>query len=679
MGIQKVTLNPGIVTTFSQTLNASGWSKSNLIRWRTGLPEKIGGWAQLSPTAVSGTARGLHAFADLSGNNYLAIGTNSNLQILYGGNLYYITPVASTSNVTVAVSTVSGSTSVVVKDTTYTSNVGDFVSIDTPVSVGGIVVYGVYQVQATGTNTFTITVPTAASSTVTNGGAVPVFNTTNGSKIVKVTLNNNGNLVNGTFEIDVSTTVGGITLSGIYLITSIIDSNNFNIQTSTSATSTATASENSGNIQIVYFISSGPVSDIVVAGYGGGGYGLGGYGVGTTTSNAITPARLWSLDNFGQNLVAVPTNGSLYQWVPPLDTNLVPGNEAAIVSNAPPINTAMFVSTPAEQVVLIGSSYIPTGGSTYIQDPLLVAWCDIGVITTWTATTTNQAGTYRLSKGSKIVGGLQAQQYGLIWTDTDLWSMQYINLPFVYSFNMIAQNCGLIATKAAVLLAGDAYWPSRSGFFKYNSGSVNPLQCPVFDNVFNNIDYSNVDKSFMAGNSLFNEWMYFFPSASGGTGEIDSYVKYNVLENLWDYGSLVRTCWTDQNILGPPIGVDGNGIIQQHEQGCDANGSAMTNVYVESGYVDISDGTIFIFMDWLIPDILMTGSNPSVTLTVYTVNYPGDTPTAFGPYTVTPTTKYITVRCRARQMAIKVESDSLGTFWRVGAIRYRGIRSGRVG
>ena len=674
MTINKIKLSPGIVTTATKTLNSQGWSASNLIRWRTGLPEKIGGWLQMCATAVTGTARAMHAFTDLTGNNYLAIGTNSALQIMYGSNLYYITPVASTSNVTVSFTTVATSTTVTITDATYAPNAGDYLAINTPVSVGGIVLYGVYAVASIVSGTkYTITAASAATSSVTNGGIVPQFTTTNTSTTVKVTLPNHGYSLNGIFEVDVSTIVGGVTISGQYPVFSIIDANNFNIIVASGATSSTSAYENSGNVQIAYFLATGQVSDMQNTGWSAGGWGNGPWGqaTGSGTGNLL-PLRNWSLDNFGAYLMAVPTNGKLYQWQPPLDTFLVPGNEASVVTNAPTVNWSMYVAQPEEQIFLLGTSVAG------VQDPLLVAWCDIGNQNTWTAAITNQAGTYRLSRGSKIVGGLQAQQYGLIWTDIDLWSAQYINQPYIYSITTVAQNCGLIAQKARCLLGSLVAWTSHSGFFSYSGGAVAPLQCPVYDNVFNNIDYTNVDKSFMASNSLFNEWSFFFPSKSGGTGEIDTYVKYNVMEGLWDYGNLVRTTWIDESVFGTPIGIDGSGLIQQHEQGYDANGTAMTNVYVQSGYVDISDGTIFLFMDWLIPDILMTGSNPSVTLTVYTVNYPGDTPTTFGPFTVTPTTEYITVRCRARQMSIKIESDSLGTFWRVGAIRYRGARSGRV-
>lgn len=669
MGLERITLRPGIVTTATKTLNEGGYSASNLMRWRTGLAEKIGGWIRLCQTAVTGIARGLHAFTDLNGFDYLAIGTNSNLEILYSGTLSDITPIVHTLNATPDFSTVINTPTVTIADSGYSPNIGDYVNVYVPVSVGGLIILGIYKVQTIVDGThYTITAASNATSTVNNGGAVPLFTTTSTSSTVEVTLANHGLVADGLFVVQVSTTVATVVINGTYLVNSRIDADNFTIVANSSANASTTGSENGGNAQIQYLLPSGPVSDMVLSGWGGGGYGEGPYGIGSTATVPINPARNWFLDNFGQNLVAVPTNGSLYQWVPPVNL----GNVATIVSQAPTINAGMFVAMPAAQVVLLGASVMG------VQDPLLVAWCDNGDITDWTATPENQAGTYRLSRGSRIVGGLQAQQYALIGTDTDMWSMSYISTPFIYDFTTVGQNCGLLAPKSMVLLNNNAYWASLDGYYQYGTTPVTPLQCPIFDNIFNDLDYQNADKSFMAGNSLFNEWAHFYPSVSGGTGEIDSYGKFNVLENLWDYGKLVRTCWIDENAFGKPIGVDGAGLVQQHEIGYDADGIAMADVMVESGYVDISGGTIFLFLDWIVPDILMTGTNPSVTITVYTVYYPSDTPTVFGPFTITPTTQYITLRTRARQMAFKIQSDSIGTFWRIGAMRYRGKPSGRV-
>jgi hypothetical protein len=386
-------------------------------------------------------------------------------------------------------------------------------------------------------------------------------------------------------------------------------------------------------------------------------------------STQLTPLRNWYLDNFGEILLAVPTNGGLYEWTPPVSS----ANVATVVATAPLYSAGMFVAMPQAQVVCLGTE---VGGS---QDPLLIRWSDAGDYTNFTASSTNQAGSFHLGKGSKIVGGLQAPQAGLIWSDIDLWAMQYIQPPFIYSFTVVGSGCGLIAPKAMATLGRNTFFTSIKGFFVFGDSGVAPLTCPVWDKVFKDLDLDNVNKCFMAANSLFNEVSLFFPSISGGTGEIDSYVKLNVLEGTWDYGDMVRYSWIDESVFGAPMGVDGNNLIQQHETSLNANGSAMLGVSAETGYADVAQGTMFMFIDQIIPDFLWTGSesDPSISITIYATNYPGDDPVAYGPFTVTPGTEYIPVRIRARQLAFKIDCDGIDVFWRLAAVRYRGAPAGR--
>lgn len=636
------------------------------MRWRYGLAEKMGGWLELTSQMVPGAVRGLHAWEDLSGFTYLAIGSNSRLELYSGGMLTDITPIRATHNINPSFTTVASSSSVTVTDTANGTSVGDWIELYVPVSVGGIILLGFYEIiSEIDADNFTITA-SPATAPVSNGGAVPQFTTVNTDATVTVTLNDHGLTVTQPFDVQVSTTVGGLTLVGTYLVASVIDANNFTIEAASGATSSTNAFENSGHARIIYLLASGPASDTTLLGWGGGTWGSGAWGVGVGSTAAI-PLRNWYLDNFGQNLVALPTNGTLYQWVPPIAV----GNVATTVSGAPLYGTGMFVAMPQAQVVIYGAE---VSGS---QDPLLIRWCDNGDYTNWIADATNQAGSYRLSKGSKIVGGIQAPQFGIIWTDTDAWLMQYIQPPFIYGFNIVANNVGLIASKARTILGNTIYWVSLKGFFTYSgSGGSQPLISSVYDVIFKDLDQNNTSKVFMGSNSLFNEVMTFFPSQSGGTGEIDSYVKFNTLENLWDYGNLVRLAWIDESVIGNPIGSDLSGLLQQHEIGYDDNGSPMDS-FIESGYADLEGGEYFIMINWMIPDFVLNGSDPSVNITLYAVDYPGGTQTTYGPFAVTSTTTYINVRCRARQIAIKVENDTLGTFWRIGAIRYRGAQAGR--
>ncbi len=673
MATKKILLRPGVNTQLSQTLNEGGISGSNLMRFREGLPEKLGGWANMNTQHVIGTVRSLHAWMDLSNIIYLAFGSEQRLQLLSAGAITDITPIRRTANLTNALSTTAGSNVVTVADVLHGASVTDNIVFPIPVAIGGLVLFGNYVVASVpDANHYTFLAAANATATVAAGGATPAFTTTNGSNVVNVLLPNHGLSSGSVFRVQSSTTVGGVTLANQYIVNTVIDANNFTILASSAATSSATVSENGGQAQIQYLLPTGLASDQPVVGWGGGAYGMGVYGTANVSSLVINPLRNWSLGNFGQNLVAVPTNGALYAWIPPVAA----GNVAAVVSAAPSISWAMFVAMPQQQVVLLGSS---TAG---VQDPLLVRFSDVGDYTVWTASATNQAGSYRLPRGSKIVGGLQGPTMGFIWTDVEVWGMQYTQPPFVYSFMALGSGCGLIAPKAACVMASAVYWMSQRGFFSYGGNGVAPVKCDVWDAIFKNLDPNNLSKILAAPNSAFNEVGFFYPSLSGGGGEIDSYAKFNVAEGLWDYGSLVRTAWTDQSILGMPVGVDGpNGLIQQHEIAVDANGAPMTGVEITTGFFDLEDGEYFIFVDQIIPDFVWTGSSnagaQTLQLTVYVTNYPGDPPTAFGPYTITSSTEYITLNTRARQMAFKIESDGLGVFWRLGAMRYRGAPDGK--
>jgi hypothetical protein len=341
---------------------------------------------------------------------------------------------------------------------------------------------------------------------------------------------------------------------------------------------------------------------------------------------------------------------------------------------------------PEQQIMAWGSS---TDG---VIDPLLLRWCDVGDYTDWAASATNQAGSYRLPTGSKIMGGLQASQQALIWTDIDLWAVQYVGFPLVYGFNKIASGCGLIGRHAAATMGSATYWMSQKQFFAYGAGSaygssfgfsgVTPLQCPVWDVIFQNIDPSGYGLVRCATNAQFNEVTWFYPSAQGA-GEVDSYVRVSnpgTQQQAWDYGLLARSAWIDQSVLGSPIGASPSGFIYQHEMTNDAAGTALVASFT-SGYWDIAEGESTYYVDLIIPDFKWgfygAAQTASVQISFLVVDYPGDTPKVYGPYTVTSTTEFVPVRFRGRQMAIEVSSSDLGSFWRIGRIRYRFAPDGR--
>lgn len=369
----------------------------------------------------------------------------------------------------------------------------------------------------------------------------------------------------------------------------------------------------------------------------------------------------WALDNWGEYLIASPHAGEIFYWNPS-DAS----GHAVVIPNAPLVNEGCFVAMPERQIIAYGSTF------TGFQDPLLVRWCDVGNFTNWVGTVTNQAGSFRIPKGSKIVGAIQGPQQGLLWTDLGLWSMQYINLPLVYSFNEIASGCGLVGRKAAGTLAGTVYWMSQSQFFKLSGAGVEPVNCPIWDVIFQDIDTDYWQNVVCAPNSRFGEIAWYYPTTGSG-GIPTKYVKYNALMNQWDFGTLTRTAWIDQGVFGPPIGAGGDYVIYQHETSNNADGAPI-NSWFQTGYFALQEAELKTFVDQVWPDMkwgLYNGTQgATVTITFYTADYPDDTPRQY-PFTVTQGTDFVTPRFRARLVSIRVESNDLNSFWRLGNIRYR--------
>jgi len=370
----------------------------------------------------------------------------------------------------------------------------------------------------------------------------------------------------------------------------------------------------------------------------------------------------WTLDNWGENFLACPVGGGIYQWISSAGDPV-----ATIIPQAPPVNDGMFVAMPQRQIVAWGSTF------TGIQDPLLIRWCDVQNYNAWIASPTNLAGSYRIPKGSKIVGCIQGPQQGLIWTDLAIWAMQYVGYPEVYAFNEIGTGCGLISRKAASSMSGVVYWMSQSQFFRLAGSGPEPIACPIWDVVFQDLDTNNLDKIRIAPNSRFGEVTWYYPTTGNG-GEVSHYVKYNIYLNSWDFGALGRTAWINQSVLGPPIGAGDDRFIYQHETSTDADGQAM-NSYFQTGYFQLQDGDLLTFIDQWWPDAKWGyyggTQNANLLLTFYVTQYAGDTPIAYGPFTLTQATQYVTPRLRGRLVSMKIESNDVGTFWRLGNMRYR--------
>lgn len=679
MPMASVRLIPGVDTEKTYALNEAGISTSAYIRFREGFVEKLGGWVRYVQFVLSGIPRALHAWQDLNDDGHLAVGTTVQLGVITDGAINDITPQQLVSDFTPDFTTTIGSAVVEIDDpnidtvTTY-----DSVFLSTPVSIGGIVVSGLYPITlVTGTTTYQITARENATASESGAGAVPDFTTTSGSSAVIVDLDDHGLVAGDRFNANVSTSVGGVTIYGSYLVNVVNGPDQFVIAANTSATSSTTVGMNAGDAQVIYNIALGPAPGGV--GYGIGDYGDGSYGLGVVvpeqTGTPIT-ATDWSLDNWGELLLASPKNGGIYTWSP-----LGGFENAQMIGTAPAFNGGIFVSMPAQILVAWGTC--SSGQIVGVdQDPLLIRWSNILDYSDWSISTTSYAGEHRISNGSRIVGAMQGPQYGLIWTDLDLWSMNFIGQGGVaFGFNKIGSSCGLIASNAKGQLGSTIFWMGRSNFFALTSGGATPLPCSVWDAVFQNLDTDNLHKCWCWPNTPFNEVWWFYPSTDGD-GECDSYVKLDIIEGAWDYGSMRRVCGIDQSVLGMPISATNNGIIYQHEMGYDNDGGPI-NASFRTGYFKLNEGEQIAFVDWWIPDMrwnTFSNSQPSAQLTVkfYSVMYPGDTNVrTYGPYTLTSSTRFINPRIRGRYVALEIASNDVGSFWRIGLNTFRVAQDGR--
>lgn len=672
-----VQLKPGVDTQLTMSANQAGVSQAQLIRYKESLIQTVGGWVPYVGITAPSTVRDLHPWQDISGVKHLAVAATQGLGVITAGSYQDITPQTNITNPTPNFSISSGSNLLTVVDGGSSASIFNTVYFNTPVAIGAFLLNGAYPIQSVGgSSIYTILLPSQSSATVASSGILPVFSASSGSATVRVTLPNNGfQAITGLFEQFIApTTVGssaGLVIQGKYQIASVIDSTAFTINAPTQSSTTATATMNGGKAQLEYFITLGPTQS--GQGFGAGGFGSGGFGTGTSQSGSPgTPITTtdWTTDNWGEILLACPVDGPIYIWSPDLGFQ-----NAQVISEAPFFNGGIFVSMP--QLILVAYRSVQ---STGVQDPLIVRWSNAADYTNWAVTAQTVAGSFRISSGSLIVGGIQCPQYGLISTDVDVWTMTYVGGIVTFNLTRVGNGCGWIGPHACGILSGNPFWMSNNNFFTIGSNGVVPLPCSVWDQVFQNLSIPNQWKVRVAVNSAFNEVAWFYPSANS-TGENDSYVKVHIEGNEyeWDYGSLIRTAWTDVSILGMPLGADTSGQIWQHEVGTSIVGTGLPSV--QTGWWTVGEGQDIPFIDMVIPDFiygLRSGSpNASLTITFFGANYPGDTPTVYGPYTITAQTEFLNVRIRNRLMSALIQSSASSEFWRIGRIRFRFASSGR--
>ncbi len=667
-----VKFKPGIVTQWTPVLNETGVSQSNFIRYHDALIQKIGGWEKYYPGSIGSTIREIHGWGALQGTEFLGVGATASLGVITSGSLSDITPQTYTTNPTPSFSISSGSDVVTIIDAASSATANYTIFLNTPISVGNLLLDGAYAVNTVGgSSSYTIISSIEATTTISSGGTLPTFASTANSAIVSVFLsNNNYEAIPGLYRNFIAaSSLSGQTIQGAYQVVSVVDSTEFNIVLTQQASATATTTMNASLAQIVYYVGVGPAA--AGSGYGVGSYGLGGYGLGSSASGGGggTPitASDWSLDNWGSALLACPEDGPIYVWA--ADSGFT---NAFVIPSAPFFNGGIFISQP-QQILVAWKSVQDTG----VQDPMVVRWSDALDYNNWTLSSQTAAGSFVIPVGSMIVGGLQAGLKGVIWTDIDVWIMQYVGGPVTFNFTKVGAGCGLIGRHAAGIVDDRVFWCGTNNLYVLNHNGVSVLSCAVWDFLFQNLNTTYKNRIRCAVNNTFSEITWYFPS-SASTGENDSYIKYNYQEGAWDYGTLQRVAWLDVSPLGNPIGTTTTEIFQ-HEITNDADGQNISANF-ESAYFTIAEGEIMAFVDYIVPDMKFGtygSSGASCEITLKAVDYPEDTPRTYGPVTFTSTTEYLNPRLRGRFMSISVGSNDLGSFWRLGGIKYRYAPAGR--
>ena len=531
-----------------------------------------------------------------------------------------------------------------------------------------------------------------ADITPTRGtGSITQFATTSGSTTVTVTDADHGALVGDHVTISsVSGAIGGLTQANLQ--------NEFEIQTATDDTYTivapaaASSTATGATATATYQINSGPATSIYGYGWGAGTWSRSTW---DTTREGLTGAEgvllqstKWSLDNWGEDVLIQKFDGSIYYWDTSagLSSNLASNTN---VSSAPTKSRFMMVSGDDRHVICFGTE--TTIGTTSTQDNMFIRWSDQETVNTWTPTSTNTAGSQRLTSGNKINAAVRSRGAVLIWTDLALYQMQFIGAPFTFGFKQLGSNCGAVGINAAVDIGGISFWMGNDSFFRFD-GAVKKIPCSVQDYVFDDINNNAIGDVFCAANTDFNEVMWFYPS--GNSLQIDRHVTYNYAENLWYTGSLARSTWADRGVYSNPYATefdstdstatistiygnkDGRTFVYAQEDGVNAAGGAMT-AYIESGDIDIGDGDQFMSISRFIPDFKNQVGN--VDVTIKSRSYPTTTQTTHGPYEVSTSMTKQDTRIRGRQLALRVSSDATDDKWRYGTMRFDGKPDGMRG
>ena len=693
MPLTKLSFKPGIVSDITSYSAEGGFVDGDKIRFRLGFPEKIGGWEKATSNTYQGTARSVHNWSALDNSNFLGLGTNSKYYIEEGGSFNDITPDRATTTNGITFAATNGSTIITVTDSSHGAVEGDFVVIAGAATLGGTITAAVLNqehkiVTVPNGNSYTIIVSVAADGSDTGTGGAGVdgvyqinsgLDTTVGgtgwgaglfggmtTSALQTQLNEA--LDNSETAVDVDNETGMNTAGDVILVDEelmlVAATTDDDTMTVTRGHSGTTAVAHDDNTLVRLAVGNVSSEDDFT------GWGIASAGLITTTQ-----LRIWSEDNFGEDLLINPRDGAIYYWdkTSNLSSRAVEISTIGGASDTPTTAKQILVSDQDRHVIAFGTNTL----GTTIQDPLLIRFSSQESLANWTPTATNTSGDLRLGGGSSFIQAVETKQAILVFTDKTLHAMKFIGPPFTFGLQELSKNITIMGPKSAVAVDDVVYWMGQDSFYVYGGGQTQNLPCTVKDKVFLDINEEQSEKVYAGVNSEFSEIIWYYPNSSSSNNS--NYVIFNYSDKTWYYGILARDVWIDRGLRKNPIAASG-GYIYNHETGFDDDGSAMSS-YIESAPIDMGDGEKFSFIKRIIPDITFNGStalsSPSATFTIKARNFPGanfnDSNTGTATRTSTSPieafTEKLDVRVRGRSFALRVASDALGSKWKLGSPR----------
>tara|TARA_Y100001973_G_C5208258_1_gene343341 strand:+ start:7533 stop:9449 length:1917 start_codon:yes stop_codon:yes gene_type:complete len=629
MPLQKLQFKPGVNKETTSYTNEGGWFDVDKVRFRFGLPEKIGGWLKKSTNSFLGTCRALHPWVSLNLDKFIGLGCDAKYYIEQSGVYYDITPIRTNAATGITFAATNGSSILTVTHTNHGATQGDFVIFSSVTNANGL------------------------------GGQITKAILQQEYKIDDVVDANSYKIRARTVQ-DLS----DISVNGVY--------------TPTTVNADGSDTGNGGGTTGQYQVNSGIDTSIASNGWGVGTWGRAGWGEAATINLATDTLRIWSHDNFGEDLLMNVRNGDIYYWdaTNGVSTRAVKLSDLAGSTKAPTIAKQIMVSDKDRHIIAFGCD---TEGNPGVQDPLAIRFSSIESLTDWETLPTNTAGELRLGSGSEIITAQETRQQILVFTDESLYSMQFLGPPLTFGINLISENITVRGPLAAIAIEDSVFWMGRNEFYVY-TGQVQKLPCTVRDYVFDDFNDLQANKVTAGLNSANSEIWWFYPSSS--SDNIDRYVVYNYQEKVWYFGNLGRTAWIDRGINDFPIAAS-DGYLYEHENGFD-DGSydpvQPLEAHIESSQIDLGEGDRFVFMTRLVPDITFLNSSvstPEAVFTIKTRNFPGGNYLQSDAQNVTKTssvpveqfTDQVFIRVRGRSFAFRVESVNQGVTWRLGTPR----------